>query len=85
MARQSHDNQPPGGWLPDQKLTREQALSLFTENAAWAAHQEKVIGKLLPGYSADFILVRDDYFEVPEQDIWKNKVIGTWVNGERVY
>ena len=85
VTRQSHDNQPPGGWLPDQKLTREQALSLFTENAAWAAHQEEVIGKLLPGYSADFILVRDDYFEVPEQDIWKNKVIGTWVNGERVY
>ena len=85
VTRQSHDNQPPGGWLPDQKLTREQALGLFTENAAWAAHQEDVIGKLLPGYAADFILVRDDYFEVPEQDLWKNQVIGTWVNGVRVY
>ena len=85
VTRQSQDNQPPGGWLPEQKLTREQALSLFTENAAWAAHQENVIGKLLPGFAADFILVRDNYFEVPEQDIWKNEVIGTWVNGVKVY
>ena len=85
VTRQSQDNQPPGGWLPDQKLTREQTLSLFTENAAWAAHQENVIGKLLPGYAADFILVRDDYFKVPEQDIWKNKVLATYVNGVKVY
>lgn len=85
VTRQSQDNQPPGGWLPGEKLSREQALSLFTENAAWAAHQENVIGKLLPGYAADFILVRDNYFEIPAEDIWKNEVIGTWVNGVRVH
>ena len=85
VTRQSRDNQPPGGWLPQQKLTREQALSLFTEQAAWAAHQENLIGKLLPGYAADFILVRDDYFKVAEQDIWKNKVLATYVNGVQVY
>ncbi len=83
VTRQSQDNQPPGGWMPEEKLTREQALSLFTENAAWAAHQENVIGKLLPGYAADFILVRDNYFTIPQQDIWKNKVIATYVNGVR--
>jgi predicted amidohydrolase YtcJ len=83
VTRQSQDNQPPGGWMPEEKLTRDQALSLFTENAAWAAHQENVIGKLLPGYAADFILVRDNYFTVAPQDIWKNKVIATYVNGVR--
>ncbi len=85
ITRQSHDDQPPGGWLPKEKLSREVGLSLFTEFAAYAAHQEKVIGRLLPGYFADFILVRDDYFESPEQDIWKNQVLGTWVAGEQVY
>jgi predicted amidohydrolase YtcJ len=85
VTRQSQDNQPPGGWLPEQKITREQTLSMFTEGAAYAAHQEKVLGKLLPGYYADFILVRDDYFEVPEQDIWKNKVLATFVAGEKVF
>ena len=85
VTRQSQDNQPSGGWLPHEKLTRDEALSIFTEGAAYAAHQEKVIGRLLPGYYADFILVRDNYFEVPEQDIWKNKVLATYVAGRRVY
>ena len=83
VTRQSQDNQPPGGWMPEEKLTREQALSLFTEHAAWAAHQENVIGRLLPGYAADFILVRDNYFTVAQENIWKNKVIATYVNGVR--
>jgi len=85
VTRQSHDNEPSGGWLPQEKLTRDEALSIFTEGAAYAAHQEKVIGRLLPGYYADFILVRDNYFEVPERDIWKNQVLATYVAGRRVY
>ena len=85
VTRQGQDNQPPGGWLPSEKLNRDETLSLFTEWAAWAAHQEDVIGKLRPGYAADFILVRDDYFRVPEKDIWKNQVLGTWVAGKKVF
>ena len=85
VTRQSRDNQPLGGWMPEQKLSREESLSLFTEDAAYSAHQEKYIGRLLPGYYADFILVRDDYFKVAEEDIWKNKVLATFVAGEQVY
>jgi len=85
VTRQSHDNQPLDGWMVDQKLSREESLSLFTENAAYAAHQEDYIGRLLPGYYADFILVQDNYFTVPEQDIWKNKVIATYVAGREVF
>ena len=85
VTRQSQDNQPDGGWLPDQLVSRDVALTMFTEGAAYAAHQEKVIGKLKPGYAADFILVRDDYFEVPALDIWRNQVLETWVAGNRVY
>lgn len=85
VTRQDRSDQPPGGWLPSEKLDRDETLSLFTEWAAWSAHQEDVIGRLLPGYAADFILVRDDFFKVPEQDIWKNQVLGTWVAGRQVY
>ncbi|MEH6634586.1 MAG: amidohydrolase [Halioglobus sp.] len=85
VTRQDHQNVPAGGWLPQEKLSREVALSLFTEGAAYAAHQEKVLGRLMPGYFADFILVRDDYFSVPETDIWKNKVLATYVAGKQVY
>ncbi len=85
VTRQDREGRPPGGWLPEEKLSRAQALSLFTEDAAWAAHQEQHIGKLLPGYYADFILVRDDYFEVPEADIWKNRVQATYLAGRQVF
>lgn len=85
VTRQSQDNQPAGGWLPKQKLSREVTLGLFTEDAAYSAHQEAVIGKLRPGYAADFILVRDDYFTVPEQDLWKNQVLATYVAGQLVF
>ena len=85
VTRQSRDNQPLGGWMKEQKLNRDETLSLFTEDAAYSAHQEDYIGRLLPGYYADFILLQDNYFTVPEQDIWKNKVIATYVAGREVF
>ena len=85
VTRQSRGGQPPGGWLPGEKLSRGQALSLFTEQAAWAAHQEAALGRLLPGYAADFILTREDYFAVPAQEIWNIEVLATYVNGELAY
>ncbi|MFT6275128.1 MAG: putative amidohydrolase YtcJ [Halioglobus sp.] len=85
VTRQDRDNQPLGGWMEDQKLSRDVSLSMFTEGAAFAAHQDAKLGRLLPGYYADFILLRDDYFTVPEQDIWKNQVIATYVAGRRVF
>jgi len=85
VTRQSHDNQPDGGWFPGQKLSRAASLSLFTQDAAFAAHQEQVIGRLMPGYYADFILVSENYFEQPAEDIWKNRVQATYVAGQRVF
>jgi predicted amidohydrolase YtcJ len=85
VTRQDHQDQPPGGWLPAQKLSRIEALAMFTEGAAYAAHQENTLGRLLPGYWADFILLREDYFTVPEEDIWQIKVLKTFVAGELVF
>lgn len=85
VTRQDQAGEPPGGWLPTQKMTRDAALALFTEGAAFAGHAEGRVGRLLPGYAADFILVRDDYFRIPEADIWKNRVLSTWVAGEKIY
>lgn len=85
VTRQDHAEEPPGGWLPTQKMSREAALAIFTEGAAWAGHAENRVGRLLPGYAADFILLRDNYFEIPEADIWKNQVLSTWVAGDKVY
>jgi len=85
VTRQGKDNRPPGGWFPDQKISRARALSLFTEDAAFAGHAEGRLGRLLPGYAADFIMVQADYFEAPSEPLWDNHVLSTWVAGKPAY
>lgn len=85
ITRQDHDGQPPGGWYPDQDMTRVQALRAFTLDAAYAGHAEKTQGTLEPGKWADFILVDHDIFKDPVNKIWNTKVLQTWVGGKQVY
>ncbi|MEO1082325.1 MAG: amidohydrolase [Pseudomonadota bacterium] len=85
VTREDREGDPPGGWRVDEALSREQALSLFTEDAAYAGHVEDQVGRLEPGYAADFILIDRDYFDVPAADIWKLKVLKTFVDGEMVF
>ncbi|GAA0786990.1 MULTISPECIES: amidohydrolase [Pseudomonadati] len=85
VTRQDHDNQPLDGWLSSEKLTREEALDSFTLSAAYAGHQENLLGSIEVGKKADFILVSDDYFSVKPEDIWRSRVLKTWVDGRLVY
>jgi hypothetical protein len=83
VTRQDKTNQPQGGWYKSQKMTRVEALRTFTVDAAYAGHQEQIIGSLEPGKKADFILVADDYITVKESQLWQNTVNQTWVNGKK--
>lgn len=85
VTRQDHEGNPEGGWYPEESLSREQALRAFTIDAAYAAHQEKVLGSLEAGKWADFVILDGDYFEIPASEIWKVNVLETWVAGEQVY
>lgn len=84
VTRQDRDGKPPGGWHGEQKLTREEALRLFTIDAAYAGFMEERVGSLEPGKWADFILIDRDYFKVPESEIDDIQVVATYVAGERV-
>ncbi|NMP31196.1 amidohydrolase [Thalassotalea sp. M1531] len=85
ITRQDRENQPIGGWIESEKLTTAEALKSFTIDAAFAGHQEKLLGSLEPGKKADFILIEQDLFNQSPSTIWQNTVVETWVDGQRVY
>jgi predicted amidohydrolase YtcJ len=85
VTRKDHDGMPPGGWYSEQRMSRIEALRAFTIDAAYAAHQEDMIGTLEPGKWADFILIDRNFFKVDASEIWQTEVLETWVAGEKVY
>jgi len=67
------------------RLTREEALKLYTLGAAWFEHNENEKGKIAPGNLADFALLSADYFTVPEDEIKNISSVLTVVDGRVVF
>jgi predicted amidohydrolase YtcJ len=84
ISRQDIEGQPPGGWIPLERLTFEQALNAFTRDAAYAGFSEDKIGALEPGKWADFIIVDRDIGKVDAQSVAETQVLQTWVAGKKV-
>ncbi len=85
ITREDDKGQPFGGWQPQERVTREQALAGFTTGAAYASFAEGKVGRLAPGLRADFIIVDHDPLESPPADIRTTKVAETWIGGIRVF
>jgi predicted amidohydrolase YtcJ len=85
ISRQDMEGQPPGGWLPHERVTFEQALAGFTRDAAYAGFAEGKFGALEPGKWADFILVDRDPTAVDPQALARTDVLETWVAGKKVW
>ncbi len=85
MTREDAQGQPFGGWIPAERVTREQALAGFTIGAAYAAFAEGKVGSLTPGHRADFILVDTDPLLASPAQIRAARVKETWLGGRPVY
>jgi predicted amidohydrolase YtcJ len=85
VTRATIDGKQPGGWVPEQKITAEEALRAYTVTAAYAAFEEKEKGSLESGKLADFVILSDDVLRVPPQQIEKIQVDTTVVGGKVVY
>ncbi len=85
VTRQDLKGQPPGGWLPDQRVSRIEALAGFTRGAAYAGYMENDVGMLKPGMRADFVLLDGDPMTVSSRQLADLKPLSTWVDGKAVY
>ena len=85
ISRQDINGQPPGGWIPSERLTLGQALHAYSRGSAYAGFAEDKIGALDPGKWADFILVDRDPEKVDAQALARTKVMETWIAGRKVW
>lgn len=85
VTREDAAGDPPGGFLPEQKISLTQALAAFTTGAAYAAKAEDRIGSLEAGHFADFILLDRDPFQVDSHALRETKVLETWIGGVRAW
>ena len=85
ITRQDRNNSPSGGWIPEQAMTREEALYAATMASAYVMHAEDILGSIEVGKLADFVVIPVDYMTVPAEDIWKIEPVQTVIGGEVVY
>jgi predicted amidohydrolase YtcJ len=85
VARKSLKGESLDGWHPEQALTREQALKMFTLAPAYAAFEEKDKGSIEPGKLADLTILSADIMKIPEPEILKTTCAMTVIGGETVY
>jgi predicted amidohydrolase YtcJ len=85
VTRQDRDNNPPSGWIPEQALTREEALRAATMGGAYVMKAEDILGSIEVGKLADFVVIPVDYMTIPAEDIWKIEPDMTVISGEVAY
>jgi predicted amidohydrolase YtcJ len=85
LTRRTTDGNYPGGWVPDQKISLEEALTAYTWGSAYAGFAEGKVGRLEAGKYADLVVLSQDLFQMDPVEIPSVEVKMTVVGGEIVY
>jgi predicted amidohydrolase YtcJ len=85
VTRQTLDGKHPGGWIPEQKISVEEAVRAYTSSCAYAEFAEREKGTLEAGKLADVVVLSEDIFRVAASDIKKTTVVYTVAGGRVVY
>lgn len=85
VTQKDINGQPEGGWLPEEKFTVDEAVKLFTKNAAYASYTEEENGTIEVGKYADFVVLEKDIFEIDPDDIKNTKIDMTILGGKTVF
>ena len=85
ITRSDKEGNPPGGWRPEEKMTREEALRCFTQWAAFGSFEEGSKGTIEPNRWADLTVLDHDIMKVDPSEILSTAVQMTLVGGRAVY
>jgi predicted amidohydrolase YtcJ len=85
VTRQTLDGRNPDGWIPEEKLSMEEAVRAYTWGSAYAEFAENVKGTLSPGMAADCVMLDGDIFSLPPDQADKVNVVMTVMGGKVVY
>ena len=85
VNRTTDEGVPPGGWVPEQKVTLETALEAYTRAGAYASHEKNLKGSVAAGRLADIIVLDRDPFKIPPAELYRMKVVLTLFDGKIIY
>jgi predicted amidohydrolase YtcJ len=85
VTRRTLDGKNPKGWVPEQKISVEEAVRAYTMGSAYAEFQETVKGSITVGKLADIVILSRDIFKIDAKEIENVKVMLTMVDGRVVY
>jgi predicted amidohydrolase YtcJ len=85
VTRRTLDDKNPNGWIPEQKITVEEAIRGYTRGSAFAEFQDGVKGTIAPGKLADLVLLSQDLFTIDPNKIRDVRVLMTVVDGVIVF
>jgi len=85
VTRRTLDGKRPEGWVPEQKISVEEAVRAYTSGSAYAEFQESVKGTITPGKLADLVILSRDIFKIDPNEIDKVRVVMTIMDGRVVY
>jgi predicted amidohydrolase YtcJ len=85
VTRRTLDDKNPNGWIPEQKISVEEAVRAYTYGSAYAEFQEHAKGTIAPGKLADLVILSDDIFTINPANIRSTKVTTTIVDGKIVF
>ena len=76
---------PAGGWLPSERISAADALRIYTAGSAAAAGRERELGRIVPGYLADFVVLDQDPLKVDSEELQATQVLATYLGGRCIY
>jgi hypothetical protein len=85
VTRATLDGKNPNGWFPEQKLSVPESVEAYTMGSAYAEFQEREKGSIMPGKLADMVILSQDIFSIPPEEIKNVKALLTVVGGKIVW